>query len=66
MTVVTIGFNSTTYTVTESDGSVLLQINLKSGIFDEDANVSVRLNTITVNDSADSEQSHKCTCVHFC
>ena len=66
MTVVTIGFNSTTYTVRESDGSVLLQIILQSGIFDEDATVSVRLNTVTVNDSADSKQSHKCTCVHFC
>ena len=59
MTEVTIGFNSTTYTVRESDGSVLLQISLKNGIFDEDASVTVRLNT--VNGSADSKQSHKCT-----
>ena len=65
MTEVTIGFNSTTYTVRESDGSVLLQISLKSGIFDEDAIVSVRLNTVTVDDSADCKQSHKCSCVHF-
>ena len=65
MTEVTIGFNSTTYTVRESDGSVLLQIGLHNGIFDEDVTVSVRLNT--VNGSADSMQNHQCTsCIHFC
>ena len=56
MTDVTIGFNSTTYTVRESDGSVLLQISLKNGTFDEDTTVTVRLNT--VNGSADSKQNH--------
>ena len=43
---VTIGFNSTTYTVRESDGSVLLQIDLLNGEFDNNVAVSVRLNTI--------------------
>lgn len=53
----TIGFNDTAYTVRESDGSVMLHINLIDGEFDEDATVNVRLNTI--NGTADSKQSHK-------
>ena len=43
---VTIGFNSTTYTVRESNGSVLLQIDLLNGEFDNNSAVSVRLNTV--------------------
>lgn len=65
-TVVHIGFNGANYTVRESDGNVLLQIDLKDGEFDEDTTISIQLNT--VNGSADSKQSHKCiyirsTCV---
>ena len=43
---VTIGFNSTTYTVREINGSVLLQIDLLNGEFDNNVAVSVRLNTV--------------------
>ena len=43
---VTIGFDSTTYTVRESNGSVLLQINLLTGEFDNNVAISVRLNTV--------------------
>ena len=43
--VVTIGFDSTTYTVRESDGSVALSIVLMEGMFG-DISVNVRLNTI--------------------
>lgn len=66
MIVITIGFNSTTYTVRESNGSTLLDVSLKSGIFDEYATAAVRF--ITVNGSADSKPSHKHThvIVHFC
>ena len=43
---VTIGFNRTTYTVRESNDSLLLQINLLNGEFDNSVVVSVRLNTV--------------------
>ena len=43
--VVTIGFNSTTYTVRESDGNVSLSIGLMDGMFG-DVSVNVRLTTI--------------------
>ena len=43
---VTIGFDSTTYIVRESNGSVLLQIDLLNGEFDENVASSVRLNTV--------------------
>ena len=58
MIAVTIGFNSTTHTVGESDGNVPLLVSLQSGIFDEDAtvNVTVRLNTEAINGSADSSK----------
>ena len=42
---ITIGFNSTTYTVRESDGSVSLSIGVKEGVL-EDITVCVKLNTI--------------------
>lgn len=58
MIAVTIGFSSTTHTVGESDGSVLLMVSLQNGTFDEDAtvNVTVRLNTEAINGSADSSK----------
>ena len=43
---VTIGFNSTAYTVRESNGSLLLQIDLLNGEFDNNVAISVRLNTV--------------------
>ena len=43
---VTIGFDSTTYNVRESSGSVLLQIDLLNGEFDENVASSVRLSTV--------------------
>jgi hypothetical protein len=63
---VTIGFNSTTYTVTESEGSVLLQIELINGEFGDSATVNVSLNTI--NGSANCKQNHKISVHHvkFC
>ena len=53
---VTIGFNSTTYTVRESNGSVLLQIDLLNGEFDDNVAISVRLNT--VNGSAKCKSNY--------
>ena len=55
MIAVTIGFNSTTHTVGESDGNVLLMVSLFG---DATINVTVRLNTEAVNGSADSKQSY--------
>ena len=43
---VTIGFDTTTYNVRESNGSVLLQIDLLNGEFDENVASSVRLSTV--------------------
>ena len=47
----------------ESDGSVLLCINLKNGEFDNNANVSIRLNT--VNGTANCKPSHRITVAIF-
>ena len=60
--VVTIGFESTLYTVRESDGSVQIQISLfnASETFDQDATVNVWLNTVPGSgpDPADSKHAH--------
>ena len=45
----TIGFNSTTYTVKESDGSVPLSIGVIKGVLED---VTVRIKLITISGSA--------------
>ena len=62
-TVVTIGFNSTGYSVHESDGSVLLTVHVLLGeIFGEDVTVHVRLTTLhgTANGILPSLIHHCC------
>ena len=54
---ITIGFNSTTYTVRESDSRVVLCIRVISGEFDDTAIVNVRLNT--VSGTADCKQINR-------
>ena len=54
---ITIGFNSTTYTVTERDSRVALCIRVISGEFDDTATVNVRLNT--VSGTADCKQINR-------
>ena len=56
---VTIGFNSTTYTVRESNGSVPLQIDLLNGEFDINVVISVRLNTVNGSAKCKRQISHE-------
>ena len=51
-TVLTIGFNSTTYTVKESDGSVPLSIGVIKGALED---VTVRVKLITISGSANGK-----------
>ena len=56
---VTIGFNPTTYSVTEDVGSVSVAVSLLSGILGRDVIVSLR----TINGTAVGESLNKLACM---